>query len=400
LELKKIAKVNLSPRENGSESIVEKKKEVWWCGPANDAGGYGKMNLKCIEGLYSKGFKIQLDLFKIPDLRSSVPLSKSLSEMIQNEVSEDSQSVWAIMPPKFLPRKGKKIVFTMLESSEVHPSFVQKLNYANEIWLPCDFNIEALSRAKVGPEIFKMPLGVDTDLYCPMDLTDEQKDIFKIRTKSFVFVSLFGWSLRKGYDVLLKSYLKTFTKDDDVSLVIASRKFGSTNKEMVQSIREEIKQYIENYCPQPENAPHIVHIGQCMKEEEIPILMNMSDCFVLPSRGEGFGLPYLEAGACSIPVIGTRCCGQMEFLNDNNSYLIDIDGYGANKGIAEISSYYGDVPFAVLGDRQVKLLSETMSHVVDNYSEAREKAKILRKDILDNFTWNHLVDKIAKRLGG
>lgn len=399
-----------------SEVSTEKKSlELWWLGPAADAGGYGKMNRKCVEGLYEKGVKIELDPFRIPDMRSTVSATASINEMMTNKVGDNAPSVWAIMPPKFLPRSGRKILYTMMESKGFHDSFLTKINNADEIWLPSRFNVDMFEedreRIKKDSALRKnlpldltvryMPLGVDTDLYRPMDFSKEELDpnsVFGIKTKSFVFSSLFGWSLRKGYDVLLRSYFEEFDCDDDVTLVIASRKDGSTNQSKVDDIRKDIKNAALKFCKDPKRMPHIVHIGQAMKEEHLPILYNMSDCFVLPSRGEGFGLIYAEAGACSVPVISTRCCGMLDFLDDDNSYLINIAGYDVNKDVRQLSSYYQNMPFAVLDENTVSQLKYTMRHVMDNYSEAKGKAELLRKNICENFTWDLLVDRIYNRI--
>jgi glycosyltransferase involved in cell wall biosynthesis len=54
-------------------------------------------------------------------------------------------------------------------------------------------------------------------------------------------------------------------------------------------------------------------------------LYTASNCFVLPTRGEGFGLPYLEAAACAIPSIATGWGGQIDFLSSDNALLIDYE---------------------------------------------------------------------------
>jgi glycosyltransferase involved in cell wall biosynthesis len=376
------------------------KNDVWWRGPANDMGGYGKMNRYCLEGLAKKDdLNIHLDMHNIPSIRNTIPLSKELEEMLENKVGNNAHSVWAIMPPKFPTRQGKIIYFTMLESAGVHPSFVEKLNNADEIWVPCLFNMDVLKKEKISAELKHIQLGVDTDLYKPIEISAIQKKKFNIQTKGFVFLSVFGWSLRKGTDVLLKSYLKTFSKLDDVTLLIVSRLNGSSSVENIKRIRDEISEYIRTFCPNPANHPHIVHIGVGIAEKEMPILYNMCDCFVLPSRGEGWCLPAIEAGACGVPVIMTRCSGQLDFLNDENSYLVDIEGYGMEKQeIKDISSYYEDVPFAVLGNKAIEQTSEYMKHAYVNRRESREKGKILMNNIRENFTWQKTVDKIYERL--
>jgi len=136
-----------------------------------------------------------------------------------------------------------------------------------------------------------------------------------------------------------------------------------------------------------------------MAENALPILYNMADCFVLATRGEGFGLPYCESGSCETPVIATRCGGQLDFLTDENSFLIDIDGFEVGKQeIRCLSSYYEDAPFAVLGTTAVDQLKEYMQFVIDNPKESKEKACLLRKNLEENFTWKHLVERIHERV--
>src|SRR5579864_9280438 len=48
-----------------------------------------------------------------------------------------------------------------------------------------------------------------------------------------------------------------------------------------------------------------------------------ADAFVLASRGEACGRPYMEALFCGCPVIATRSSGQMDFSTDANSELVD-----------------------------------------------------------------------------
>ena len=52
----------------------------------------------------------------------------------------------------------------------------------------------------------------------------------------------------------------------------------------------------------------------------------LADAFVMPGRGEGFGIVYLEAMACGIPVLGSRLDAGREALRQGElGILVDPD---------------------------------------------------------------------------
>src|SRR5207247_1086784 len=53
-------------------------------------------------------------------------------------------------------------------------------------------------------------------------------------------------------------------------------------------------------------------------------LYRSADCFVLPSRGEGWGMPLLEAMACGLPVIATDWSGPRDFLKEDWAYPLRV----------------------------------------------------------------------------
>lgn len=60
-------------------------------------------------------------------------------------------------------------------------------------------------------------------------------------------------------------------------------------------------------------------------QEDIPHLYRMTDCWLLPSTIEGFGMPGLEAAACGCPVVSTLCGGPEDYVKDGfNGYLVDV----------------------------------------------------------------------------
>lgn len=60
-------------------------------------------------------------------------------------------------------------------------------------------------------------------------------------------------------------------------------------------------------------------------DEDLPVLYNLADLFVLPSLYEGFGLPPLEAMGCGIPVIASDSSSLPEVLGDAARMVDPLD---------------------------------------------------------------------------
>jgi glycosyltransferase involved in cell wall biosynthesis len=53
--------------------------------------------------------------------------------------------------------------------------------------------------------------------------------------------------------------------------------------------------------------------------------LHQSHCLVLPSEVETFGLALVEAMACGLPVIATRCGGPEDIVTDETGILIPVN---------------------------------------------------------------------------
>jgi len=87
----------------------------------------------------------------------------------------------------------------------------------------------------------------------------------------------------------------------------------------------------------------------------------VADAYVMPSRGEGFGIVFLEALACGIPVLGSRADGSREALLDGAlGELVDpADTEDVRRGILRTLERPRRVPVAL-----------------DQFSEARFRARV------------------------
>jgi glycosyltransferase involved in cell wall biosynthesis len=132
--------------------------------------------------------------------------------------------------------------------------------------------------------------------------------------RRFTFLHVSSCFPRKGVDVLLRAYAAAFTRDDPVRLVIK----GFPNP------HNDVEAQIAALRAANPAAPQIGFINEDLPREDIDDLLLAADAVVLPTRGEGFNLPALEALAAGAPVIATGFGGHMDFLDDDVARVIDF----------------------------------------------------------------------------
>ena len=373
------------PLEQGSPPPLEIKLR----GHMYEAGGYAKVNRNLAIGLSKLGIRIQLD-----------PLNKRKNQLTEEElrelhktntgVSRDAIIVDSMIPTLSNSGMGKnKILYTTVEAATVPKQFIEIAHSYNEVWVTSDFCKKVLLEAGLKKTIFVVPDSVDTNLYNE----NHTPYVFKPALNDFVFVAVFGWGYRKGYDVLLKSYLKEFTNNDPVSLLIISRNNWSSNKTV---IKDTINKFIKNYGGK--NAPHIARCERVIPEKEMPSIYKACNACVSFSRGEGFNLPVCEGSLCGLPVIATNFSGHTMFLNKNNSYLLEIDKLTKIRPGTMQVHYWDNQEFPDLtSNKVIDDAGKLMRYVFENYGVAKLKNKKLQKFIADNYNIES-VCKLAKNL--
>jgi glycosyltransferase involved in cell wall biosynthesis len=248
-------------------------------------------------------------------------------------------------------------------------------------------------------------LGVNHLIYTPdaeepkltYELVSSGTKVLRLPDGVFRFMSLFGWSYRKGPDILCKAFLREFCSTDDVCLVIYSRYFGSSSEQHKQHVRDEILGYHREVGKS--DPPRIYYCGDDIPVPQLPGCYAAADAFVLCSRGEGFSLPLVEAAACGTPVIAAYNTGMTEYLDEEVAWLVHEEGMAsANEKLCWISEYYRDQQFVVLGEDAIGQCQRHMRTVFSNPGEAAAKSRKFRERVLNEYTWDTCVNRVAKRL--
>ncbi|MBX9782848.1 MAG: glycosyltransferase family 4 protein [Chitinophagaceae bacterium] len=117
----------------------------------------------------------------------------------------------------------------------------------------------------------------------------------------------------KGYDKILHILPALVKKGIQFKYILAG-KADAHEKEKVQQLIQQL-----------DLGAYVLMPGY-IKDEEITDHYLLADVFVMPSKGEGFGIVYLEAMACGLPVIAGNKDGSTEALQFGElGTLVDPD---------------------------------------------------------------------------
>ncbi|BCX13544.1 MAG: hypothetical protein KatS3mg085_076 [Candidatus Dojkabacteria bacterium] len=241
------------------------------------------------------------------ELKNLISLERKQSDIaIFNNTPRDTDGLYGLseIPSKII------IPYIAWEESIFPKKLVDEINeYAHLMFVTSKFVYHIMKDSGIRVPIFNISEGIDNDFI------NAKPEKFELKTKkNFKFFHASTGRARKGVDVLLKAYFKTFDKNDDCVLIIKT--FPNPNN-MVPNLLKEL---------QNENAPEVEVIDRTdLTPGQMKFLTKNSDCCVYPSRAEGFGLPMAETIYCEVPLITTGYGGVLDFVDENSAFLLDFE---------------------------------------------------------------------------
>ena len=224
------------------------------------------------------------------------------------------------------PHSGVRIGRTMFETDRLPDGWLERLNGMDYVWVPTDFHRRVFIDGGVDSDKLTV-IGepVDVDTYRPGVLAKEyvrgerQRWVRGSEQRPFRFLSIFKFEERKGWPILLTAYLSEFTAAEPVELWILTSAYHSDS---------DFNRKIANFTATLalSHQPPVVRLLRSgVPAADMPGVYAAADAFVLPSRGEGWGRPHVEAMSSGLPVIATRWSGPSHFMTDNNSFPLEHD---------------------------------------------------------------------------
>jgi glycosyltransferase involved in cell wall biosynthesis len=390
------------------KSIVESKYElpenftlVWnmECG-TGQVLGFTSEAINFVMALHER-VKVKLEVGREDDCKNElrkagIPLvvRNTIYRLSKREIPKNGDVVTVIHRDpgrynNFMPMNPVEYVIgrSMYETDRIPSDWLSNCNSwkIDKIWVPTEFNRKTFSDSGVNStKLDVIPELVDTDHFNPAihsalySITQEEGP--------FKFLSVMKWEPRKAWDVLLRAYFDEFRGDDNSKVVLYfMSRLDTTAKELYDKFVED---YIkEKELEDNESLPKVILLNTMFPETKLPSLYKSVDCLVVPSHGEGWGLPLVEAMAMSLPVIATNWSGPTAFMNADNSFLVSVSGLES----ATTMGHQWATP-------DLSSLKSQMRLVFKDSNEVAKRSKQARKDIVEKFSLGAVGNIVISKL--
>jgi len=395
LNLSNNANKALSSLDNSSESSESSNESntneepivVAWEGSFMDLGSLSFVNRAFTEALRTiPGIDLScISSNKLDPKLSALPEMQQMLKNLKEKAPANTQvTVRHNWPPNWqAPAKGKWVIIQPWEFGSLPTEWVENIKKVDEVWAPTNFVKKEYTDSGVPSEkIFVIPNGVNPKIFNP---TAPPLQLATQKKYKFLFVA--ATIRRKGPDLLIQSYTQNFTADDDVCLVI--KDFGSSSVYAGQTAQNIIQE-----AQKIAGGPEILYLNEDFSLEQIASLYTACDCLVHPYRGEGFGLPIIEAMACGLPVIVTANGAADDFVKPEFGWHIPSVKTSIGNQIEHLSL----VSDGRILEPDVNILSMYMRWVFKNPEQAKQKGVVASQEILKNWTWEKAAALGAQRL--
>jgi glycosyltransferase involved in cell wall biosynthesis/SAM-dependent methyltransferase len=262
------------------------------------------------------------------------------------------------------------------EVSHFPEQWRQAFDYVDEVWVASEHVAEALRPLSPTPvHTIRMPVTPGPP--------DESSRAALGMPEGFCFLFLFDYRSvfrRKNPLGLVEAFCNAFEPGSGPSLVIKSM-CGEEFPAERQALGDAVA-----------NRPEIHLIEETITTGMKNAMIANCDCYVSLHRSEGFGLTMAEAMYFGRPVIATAYSGNLDFMTEENSYLV-------RHGMAEIGPdadpYPPDKQWA---EPDLDRASALMREVFENPEEASARGRRAAADIRASHTPEAAGEAIQERM--
>jgi glycosyltransferase involved in cell wall biosynthesis len=305
----------------------------------------------------------------------ALPESHKMARGLRRQTARLDLTIRHQWPPDFRPPEAGRLACILpWEHRAVPRAWVREIaRTVDELWVPSRFVAQAFTGAGVeGQRVQVIPNGFDPQVFHPGVPAARPPEC---RGCLFLFVG--GTILRKGADLLLQAFADAFSGDDDATLLFKDT--GGSSFYRHNTLLPEI----QRAAARP-GAPHILVQTEQLDDAALAALYRGCDALVLPYRGEGFGMPLLEAMACGRPVVTTAAGPALEFCPAEGCYLLPAVEVPVTEPPPPLGEFSG--PWTWF-EPDLLVLAETLRAIYERREEAARRGRLAAERVAQTHGW-------------
>ena len=290
---------------------------------------------------------------------------------VSNSPAKDDIVLQVGTPPTFKYVENFSIGLTYCDTSDIPPSWLPPLKNLNAIIAANHSNLSIFKQ--YFKHVYFAQSGVATDFFKPRMNYRSEGEL------EFTFICISSFSFRKGSDLLINAFFDEFDPRE------AHLHFHAQDHNIDSCVN-----YIFKTSKRFKRYPNIKVTSNKISEAWLSRYINRADCFVLPTRGEGWGLPICEALLCEKPVIVPFTSGLKDYITPEYSFIIEsvqkpVDEIENPLG-ANFKSNYGNANITYDEPDYYSLRQNMRSAYLESTENLNFMGKKGRQSILENFT--------------
>tara|TARA_B100000131_G_scaffold316443_1_gene356537 strand:+ start:1842 stop:3002 length:1161 start_codon:yes stop_codon:yes gene_type:complete len=282
-----------------------------------------------------------------------------------------------------------------IETDRCHESWHQHIQKMDSVIVPSEHAKRSMSGA------FSSKIDVIPESYFDQIASGEKDfDQFDFSTP-FNFL-LFGQITgnnsendRKNFYNTVKWFCEEFKEDKKVGLIVKTNRGRSTKIDRLATSQLLTKLLAE---VRPSDFPKIHLVHGDLEDADLYRLYNSEKvkALVTLTRGEGFGLPILETAAVGKPVIATNWSAHTEFLRIGSFAKVRYELKSIPKSRSDSDIFAAGSKWAEADEDDAK---KKMRKVYENYKQFLDSSQILKKKIIENYSWETIASLYDKKFG-
>lgn len=322
------------------------------------------------------------------------------------EFDENAEIALTICPADlYRPVPGKiNVLFTMWESLDLPNNYLQRIERADVLIVPCKFCKDIFTPHFDGP-IFICREGIDPAKFEYFQRETPVTERFTNNTFRFLWVG--AANPRKGYPLVVEIADKIIQRYKNIEIYLKTTTQKMDRKTYVEklwnqrrAIRTESPTLFKEMLARAKNPDvsdkvlrtgtnnNIIWDSRILPLNELVDLYRSAHCFLFPTFGEGWGLTLCEAMATGMPAIAPPITGCADYFDEQVGYTVGHDiRYSEFTNYQIISRVFCP---------DINQVVKRMFEVMENYPEALRRGRRASSRILNKFTWQRSAQRLAE----